>query len=145
MISTSTAEYRLAAQVMIRRGNQIILLERQNTGYEGGNYGLPAGHIEFGETVKAAARREPNEEIGVDINEADLEVTGVMHRIKNVTHVDFFLICSEWSGEIYNREPEKCSDLKSVAINNLPSNMVQYIAIGLSLGTDSQWFHQLES
>jgi 8-oxo-dGTP diphosphatase len=68
-----------------------------------------------------------------------------MHRIKNVTHVDFFLICSEWSREIYNREPEKCSDLKWVAINNLPSNMVKYIAIGLSLGTDSQWFHQLES
>ncbi len=141
----STPEYRLAAQVVLRRNNQILLLERQNTGYEDGNYGLPAGHIEFGETVKAAARREANKEIGVDINEADLEVTGVMHRIKNVTYVDFFLTCTDWSGDIYNREPKKCRDLKWFDINDLPSNMVPYIAIGLSLGTDSLWFHQYES
>ena len=138
-------EYRLAAQVMLLRGNQTLLLKRENTGYEDGNFGFPAGHIEFGETVKSAAAREANEEIGVDIEESNLQVTGVMHRIKKVTYVDFFLTCHKWSGEPFNREPEKCSGLKWVEVEDLPDAMVPYIAIGISLGTDQMWFHQLES
>ncbi len=138
-------EYRLAAQVLLRRGNQTLLLKRQNTGYEDGNYGLPAGHIEFGETVKSAAIREAKEEIGVDIEESDLEVVGVMHRIKNVTYVDFFMTCHRWSGEISNREPEKCSELLWTELDDLPPNMVPYVAIGISLGDDPTWFHQLDS
>jgi 8-oxo-dGTP diphosphatase len=139
------SEYRLAAQVLLRRGNQTLLLKRQNTGYEDGNYGLPAGHIEFGETVKSAAVREAYEETGVNIEEADLEVIGVMHRPKDVTYVDFFLICHKWSGEISNREPEKCSELMWTELDDLPPNMVPYVEIGISLGDDSMWFHQLES
>jgi len=138
-------EYRLAVQIVLRRGNQTLLLKRQNTGYEDGNYGLPAGHIEIGETVKSAAVREANEEIGIHIEESDLQVFGVMHRTNDVTYVDFFLECTTWSGDIYNREPEKCSGLSWTDISQLPSNMVPYVAIGLSLNNDSMWFHQLDS
>lgn len=138
-------EHRLAVQVMLLRGDQTLLLKRQNTGYEDGNYGFPAGHIEFGETVISAAVREANEEAGVDIEESDLQVTGVMHRIHRVTYVDFFLTCYKWSGEPFNREPEKCSELKWVKLDDLPGNMVPYIEVGISLGTDQMWFHQLES
>jgi 8-oxo-dGTP pyrophosphatase MutT (NUDIX family) len=145
MTSNSRPEYRLAVQVLLRRGNQILLLERQNTGFEDGNYGLPAGHIEFGETVKAAAIREAKEEVGVELKESDLQVIGSMHRIDNKTYVDFFLVCHRWDGEIYNSEPEKCSDLMWADLDALPTNMVRYIEIGLSLGTESAWFHQLES
>jgi 8-oxo-dGTP diphosphatase len=145
MTSTTNPEYRLAVQILLRRGNQTLLLERQNTGYEDGNYGLPAGHVEHGETIKSAAVREANEEIGIDIEESNLEVIGVMHRIKRITYVDFFLTCYEWSGTIYNREPEKCSDLKWVDIDDLPANMVPYIATAMPLVNDSMWFHQMES
>jgi ADP-ribose pyrophosphatase YjhB (NUDIX family) len=141
----TTPVYRLAAQILLRRGSQTLLLKRQNTGYEDGKYGLPTGHIEFGESVKSAAIRQAKEEIGVDIEESDLDVFGVMHRIKRVTYVDFFLTCQKWSGEISNREPEKCSELVWTDLDDLPPNMVPYVAIGISLGEDSMWFHQLEA
>ncbi len=136
-------EYRLAVQVILKQKDQVLLLGRQNTGYEDGKYGLPAGHIEFGETVKSAAVREAAEEVGATIDPDHLAIVGTMHRLQTVTYVDFFLTCSTWTGEIENKEPEKCDGLLWANVNDLPHNMVHYVELGLSLGTTSAWFHQL--
>ncbi|MXW54476.1 MAG: NUDIX domain-containing protein, partial [Gammaproteobacteria bacterium] len=40
----------------------ILLLERRDTGYMDGFLVPPGGHVEYGESISNAARREVNEE-----------------------------------------------------------------------------------
>ena len=113
--------------LLLLREDQVLLLRRYNTGFRDGEYSVPAGHLDGGETVVAAAAREAEEEIGVQIEARDTIFSSVMHRIEGDERVDFFLHVHKWQGEPFNAEPEKCDDLCWVDINQLPSNMVPYV------------------
>ena len=63
-----------------------------------------------------------------------------MHRMQEVTYVDFFLNCNTWSGEIINNESEKCDELRWVNISQLPENTIPYVAKALNLIEGSMSF-----
>jgi ADP-ribose pyrophosphatase YjhB (NUDIX family) len=67
-------KFKLIASVYLLfvKDDKILLLRRCNTGYEDGNYGLVAGHLDAHESLTQAAIREAKEESGVDINPEDL-------------------------------------------------------------------------
>ncbi len=109
------------------RDNSILIARRKATGYRDGDYSVPAGHLDGGETVRAAGVREALEEVGLRLNEADLEFAGVMHRREDDERVDFFVRVTRWQGEPFNAEPEKCDDLRWVDMDALPANMVPYV------------------
>ena len=109
------------------RGNQILMLRRFNTGYADGKYSVPAGHLDGGETVIAAAAREAMEEVGVRIDPLDIEFSSVMHRLDGEERVDFFVKIRDWAGEPSNTEPEKCDELRWVDMNELPASTIPYI------------------
>jgi 8-oxo-dGTP diphosphatase len=121
-----------AVHLFLIRDGKILLLRRFNTGYEDGNYSVVAGHLDGGEQVKAAAIREACEEVGIRVSEENLEVVGVMHRKSNDERIDWFLVATEWEGEIRNAEPNKCSDLSWFDLDALPENVIPYVrrAIG---------------
>jgi ADP-ribose pyrophosphatase YjhB (NUDIX family) len=100
-----------AVHVFLIKDGQVLMLRRFNTGYEDGRYSVPAGHLDGGETVLAAAQREVLEECGVHIPLEHLTPAGVMHRQAEDERVDFFLTARCWDGQIVNREPDKCDDL----------------------------------
>lgn len=100
-----------ALHLLLVRGGQILLSRRFNTGYEDGNYSVPAGHLEPNEPVTVGMAREVGEEIGVVINPKDLEVAHVMHRNAGHGRIDFFFTAKKWEGEPENKEPEKCDGL----------------------------------
>ena len=52
----------IAVFVLVLRGNEICMLRRANTGWMDGCYSLPAGGLEYGETLSCAAARELAEE-----------------------------------------------------------------------------------
>lgn len=79
----------VAVHLFLLRGQEILLLRRYNTGYEDGNYSVPAGHLDGNEEVKAAAIREAKEECGIDLAPADLSLAGVMHRRSFDERIDF--------------------------------------------------------
>lgn len=109
-------------------GEKVLLSERKNTGYMDGYFSLPAGHVDGGETIASALRREVKEEIGVMLTDIP-DPTHVMHRIISSTEerIDFFFIITSWSGDIINAEPDKCAQLIWVNKSNLPEKMVPYI------------------
>jgi len=109
------------------RKDQILLLRRFNTGYGDGQYSVPAGHLDGGETVLAAAAREAEEEIGVRFEASDIQFSTVMHRIEDDERVDFFLHVRSWNGEPVNAEPDKCDELRWVDVNDLPENTIPYV------------------
>lgn len=55
--------------VVIRNGGKILMVERR----DGNGLGLPGGHIKQGEKAEDAARREVQEETGLN-----LEITGLL-------------------------------------------------------------------
>ena len=121
------ATFPATVHLLFFRENQILLLRRYNTGFRDGEYSVPAGHLDGGETVIAAAAREAEEEIGVQIEARDTIFSSVMHRIEGDERVDFFLHVHKWQGEPFNAEPEKCDDLRWVDMNQLPLNTIPYV------------------
>jgi 8-oxo-dGTP diphosphatase len=121
------AKFPVVVHLLFLQDKKILLLRRANTGYEDGNYNVVAGHVEFGESVTQAAIREAFEEIGVTLQIIDLQVVHVMSRKAENERIDFFWVIRHWSGDIENKEPEKCDDLSWVALDALPHNINPYL------------------
>ncbi|MCL7414450.1 MAG: NUDIX hydrolase [ANME-2 cluster archaeon] len=56
----------LTVDLMLAMGDRIVLIKRANPPYQG-QWALPGGFVEVGETVEEAAVREGNEETGLDV------------------------------------------------------------------------------
>ena len=121
------AKFPVTIHLFFIHGNQILLLRRYQTGYMDGHYSVPAGHLDGEETVRMAGVREGREEIGVQIDPADMVFAGVFHRHEGDERVDFFFQVRSWSGEPFNVEPEKCDELRWADLDTLPENTIPYI------------------
>lgn len=118
----------VAVHLFLMKDDKILLSRRFNTGYGDGCYSVVAGHVDGNETVINAMKREAKEEVNITIDDDQLQIIQVMHR-KCVGHerIDYFFLCTEWSGNIINNEPGKCDDLSWFSIYDLPENMVDYV------------------
>jgi 8-oxo-dGTP diphosphatase len=122
-----------AVHLVLRQESDVLLLRRFNTGYEDGNYSLPAGHLDGSETVSAAMIREAEEEVGVIISRDDLRVVHVMHRNVAGPHsgpeerIDFFLVADRWRGTPAIMEPDKCDEVAWYSMTSPPGNVVPYV------------------
>jgi 8-oxo-dGTP diphosphatase len=132
----------VAVHLFLLREDHILLLRRCNTGYEDGNYSVPAGHIDGGETITQAAIREAQEEVGVEIPLSALTVVGVMHRKLDDERVDFFLATTVWAGEPTNCEPGKCDTLAWFPMQALPVNTILYVRRALENYWQGVWFDE---
>lgn len=123
----------VTVHLLFFRDEQVLLLRRFNTGYEDGNYSVPAGHLDGGEPVRLAAQREALEEVGVPIDLEDIAFANVMHRKSDDTlpgageRVDFFVHIKAWDGEPFNAEPDKCDELLWCDPDALPENTIPYV------------------
>lgn len=121
------AKFPVTVHLLFFRENQVLLLRRFNTGFKDGNYSVPAGHLDGGETVRKAAQREALEEIGVHTEIEDILFAGVMHKIEDDERVEFFVHVKSWRGEPINAEPDKCDELRWCKVNALPENTIPYV------------------
>jgi ADP-ribose pyrophosphatase YjhB (NUDIX family) len=129
---SSRSRFAVAVHLLFFRQDRILLLRRFNTGWEDGNYSVPAGHVEAGESVIDAAIREAREEVGVHLARQDLRVAHVMHRKAEEERIDFFLVVKRWTGPITNQEPHKCDDLAWFPPSALPANVIPYVRQSLA-------------
>ncbi|CAM3655204.1 NUDIX hydrolase [Isoptericola cucumis] len=121
-----------AAYVYLRREGQVLLQLRQRTGYMDGYWAAAAaGHVEAGESVTGAAVREVAEELGVEVDPADLVPVTTLHRGQPggpalEQRVDFFFTTTRWTGELQILEPEKSADLRWFSFVALPEPVVPH-------------------
>lgn len=123
-----------AVYLVLRRGDEVLLLRRANTGYQDGKYGIVAGHLDGDELGTEAMIREAEEEAGITIDPDDLRFVHVVHRLgrnDGQERVDFFYEATNWQGEITNMEPNKCDDLSWYPIDNLPEDMLPLVKLVL--------------
>lgn len=124
-----------AVYLILRRGDEVLLLQRANTGYQDGKYGIVAGHLEGDELATAAIVREAKEESGITINPKDLRFVHVVHRLNRnepgQERLDLFYETDTWQGEVTNMEPHKCNDLAWFPLGALPDNMLPLVRLVL--------------
>ncbi|MFC3997437.1 NUDIX domain-containing protein [Nocardiopsis sediminis] len=128
--------------VILHRSGEILLLERQGTGYCDGMLHLPSGHLDEGEPLNHGAAREAREEVGVTINPDFLSLAAVVHHRQrsDLARVGMFFVAERWKGEPYNAEPHKCGKLQWADPHLLPSNMIDYPAAGVRAWCDNTAF-----
>ena len=115
------------AYLFLKKGNELLLLLRKNTGYFDDHYGLVAGHVEDGESATDGMIREAKEEAGIILDPGQLRVVHVLHRQTDRYNIDVFFECNQWDGDIINKEPEKCAELSFHPLHLLPRNMMDYL------------------
>jgi 8-oxo-dGTP diphosphatase len=134
-----------AAYLLLLRGTgadlEVLLqLRGPGTSFMAGHWASGvAGHIEYAESVVAAAVREADEELGITVAAEDVEPLCAMQRTLPgcpdpvEQRVDFFLTTRRWTGEPTRREPQKCADLGWYRPSTLPEPMVPHEARLLAL------------
>ncbi|MGB6161268.1 MAG: NUDIX domain-containing protein [Pseudonocardiaceae bacterium] len=90
--------YRACVDVhlILRHGEEILLGQRQNTGFADGSWHLPSGHTEDGESATIALIREANEEIGVRIDPAEVRFGHLMHHRTDSGRIALFYEVTRW-------------------------------------------------
>jgi 8-oxo-dGTP pyrophosphatase MutT (NUDIX family) len=111
---------------------KILLSRRFNTGFEDGNYGLPAGHGEEGETMREGMVREAKEEIGIEIKPEDLDLALMQHQFCDDpgnphARANFFFTARKWQGVPTNMEPNECDDVSWFPLDALPVNIIGHV------------------
>lgn len=124
---------------------EVLLLRRFGTGYMDGSYSVPAGHVDGGESARAAMLREIHEEVGVELAESEIEFGHVMHR-NQVTEpherIDFFFVSRNFVKTVENCEPGKCDELRWVNPQSIPENMVEYVRKALKHVTEEVFYSE---
>lgn len=116
----------IGCELLIRKGDRLLLGLRGKNSYGGGTWGLPGGHLEFGERLIDAACREVGEELGAHVTPEDLELVSLVddHQQpgkRHHVHVSFEIKEPAW--EPQRMEPDECDEWRYFDINDLPKNV----------------------
>jgi 8-oxo-dGTP diphosphatase len=87
-----------------------------------GTWTLPGGKMNFGESFEDVARREVEEETGMEVK--NLKMVSVTNDVDENAHfVTIGFLCKDFSGEPKTMEPEEITEWKWFQLENLPSQI----------------------
>ncbi|OGD61850.1 hypothetical protein A2160_00985 [Candidatus Beckwithbacteria bacterium RBG_13_42_9] len=116
---------RLGIGILILRNKKILMLKRQGS-HGAGQWNLPGGHLEFGETTQQCVRREIFEETGLKVKTA--KVICVNEELNFIEtdgkhYITIGCLAKVEKGEPILKEPEKCEKLDWFSLNDLPASL----------------------
>lgn len=107
--------------VMVLKDNKVLVGKRKSS-HGDGEYAWPGGHLEFMESIIESAKREVEEETGLQIK--NVKFLRLLNMKKYDKHYVDIALVAEWdSGEPELREPEKCEGWEWRDLDNLPQPM----------------------
>ena len=125
-------EVHIDLHIVLLRDGCVLMGKRLNTRFGAGQYHVPAGHLEVDETIIDGAIREAREETGIELAPDAIDLAYVMHFRGESDRLSLFFQASRWSGEIENREPDKCEGWQWIPVDCLPDETVPYARRALS-------------
>lgn len=136
---------RPAVYLILRKGDEILLMRRQGSGYYDGWYSVPAGHVEAGELPLEALVREIKEELGITLDREYAHFAHVMYRTKHDEtgdRADYFFVATRWEGEPAIREPHKCDDARWFSLDALPKNMMHHVREAIAFIQNNEFYSE---
>ena len=113
--------------ILVKEGK--ILLGQRIGAYGSNTWGLPGGHLEYGETFEDCAIRETFEETNLTISGlTNVGVTNDLFADVGKHYVTLFLQAEQISGELKLAEPEKCLTWQWFDWQDLPKPLFPSLA-----------------
>lgn len=116
---------RIGVGVMILRQGKVLLMKRRGSHGEG-QWNLPGGHLDFGETIAQCAKREIWEETGLKVTRSKLICVNEDLNFLKSDHKHYMtlgILAKTASGEPEIKEPGKCVQQSWFALDDLPKPM----------------------
>jgi 8-oxo-dGTP diphosphatase len=112
---------KIGCEIFVIKNGEVLMGKRKNI-YGAGEWGLPGGHLEYGEKLVEAAKRELKEETGIEAEQLTLNTISDDPRSdQHYLHISFVL--NNFDGEVILKEPDKCEEWKFFPLNQLPENI----------------------
>lgn len=121
-MSSNHFAFPVGINVFAIRDGMLLFGKRKGAAGEG-EWGLPGGHLENGETMAHAAARELKEETSLEAQRFNFVniVNGGSSTQGHYIQIGF--LAENVQGEVVLMEPEKCFEWKWFPLDNLPENI----------------------
>ncbi len=110
--------------ILVLNEQDKVLLGKRKNAFFAGEYGIPSGHMEPGETFGQSAIREIAEETGVEAKERDLTLFAISNYVVqswDYQYITFDFVLHTPSNSVTTKEPDKCEGWKWYDMDNLPA------------------------
>lgn len=119
----------VACWLMNRQGEVLVQKRALNKEHAPGKWDIAAGHVKTKEKAKSAMIRELKEEIGININQEDIELLMVVKRhgitTKNNTFQYHYFAYTDRKIEEYDIQKEEVEEIKYISLLELERIIVQ--------------------
>lgn len=114
--------------VLILNERGEVLLGLRTASHGAGEWALPGGHLEFGETVFQTAKREVKEETDLDID--TFELISVCDEMRYIVsdgkhYLNLGVVGTYVGGEPKAMEPHKCREWRWFPLDQLPEPLFE--------------------
>lgn len=115
------AHVRVGVAVIVYGADGRVLIGRRKSAHGLGLWGFPGGHLEMGERPEDCARREVQEEAGIEI--ANPRLVGVTNDMfsSGKHYITLFIACTHAGGVVTNCEPDKLEGWEWHPMEALPA------------------------
>lgn len=111
--------------VIFNNKNEVLMIKRKGV-HGAGEWAFPGGSVKFGEAFEQAAKRELEEELGLEAEKIQvISLSNQLRYLKDGVHCVIIGIRAEVIGEPVNKEPEKIEEIGWFSLDNLPGKMFE--------------------
>jgi 8-oxo-dGTP diphosphatase len=110
-------------------------------------YSIPGGSLDLGETFEEGAKREIKEETNLDIENPEvIAVTNNIetYRSEGLHYISIIMLVEDFSGELKNREPEKCAGWFWADPKDLPMPLFEASRMAIACYLEKVFYEKFE-
>ena len=111
---------KVGVAVFVIKNGRFVMGHRQGShGHD--TWGLPGGHLEFGESWEECVIRETREEVGLEIkNIRFIAATNDIFATESKHYITIFMVADWAAGKAKIGEPEKCDEIAWFTYETMP-------------------------